>query len=184
MLRNGSDLGERALLRTVQVDAVSECLTDVLQREAEQRSAAGRTAADRLERVAAQGTALGHAIEAGRERVIGAVGRGQEAIKREAGQAEAYRKQLEESAAFVAQAAGAAAQARDGIRSRLLADAAELAGVSTGVDAARAGVESALVENSEASSLIELSEKQITVSSAPSALLSFLTACSCQNPSL
>jgi hypothetical protein len=172
MLRNGSDLGERALLRTVQVDAVSECLADVLRREAEKRSSAGQVAADRLDRVAEHSAELGHAIEAGRERVISSVARGQEASKREVGLAAASRKQLDECAAFVAQAAGAAAQARDDIRSRLRAEAAALAGVGAGVEAARVGVESALADSSAASSLIERSGKQITVGQY---LFNFLT---------
>jgi hypothetical protein len=164
MLRNGSDLGERALLRTVQVDAVSECLTDVLRRDAEQRSSAGRAVVDRLDQVAAHSAVLGHAIETGRERVIDTITRGQEATQCEAVLAATCKKQLDECVVFVTQAAGAAAQARDGIRSKLRADAVELTGLGVGVDAARAEIESALVENCEANRLIEQSGKQILVS--------------------
>ena len=163
LLRNTSELGEQALVGTGQLDAVNECFVDSLRAEAEDRGAAGQAAVERLDKVVAHSAALGQAIEAGRERVLGALSTGVDSAQRQAELEAACRRQLDECAAFVAQAAKTAAQARDSIRRRLRADAAELAGVGAGIDSARNEIQGALAHGSKANEKIMFTERHLQV---------------------
>jgi hypothetical protein len=162
-MRNTSDLGEQALVGTGQLDAVNECFVDSLRAEGADRSAAGQAAVERLDKVVAHSAALGQAIEAGRERVLGALSTGADSAQRQAELEAACRRQLDDCAAFVSQAAITAAQARDGIRRRLRADAAELARVGAGIDSARNEIKGALAHGFKANEKIKFTEKHLEV---------------------
>jgi hypothetical protein len=163
-LRNGTDLGERALMGAGQLDAVSDCLADALRHESSERATAGATALEQLEKAASHGVALGRAVEAGRERVLGVLAETQSAAERQAGREGEVVRVLEECAEFVAQAAMAAAEVRDGARGRSLAEAAEAAAVGAGIAEAREGVEAALADNGEARRALEQTTRGISVS--------------------
>ena len=164
LLRNTSDLGERALLGTDKLDAVNDCFVNALKLQAEERRSSGNMAAEQIHKVAVQNAAIEDAIESGRDRIIGALTRGLDAAQRQGETETVYRRQLDECAVFISQAANTAAQSRDSIRSRLQAESAELADVGAGIDDARDGVEGAMMHNTQAQDVIERAEQHLAVS--------------------
>ena len=163
LLSEGSDLGERAVTESSRMDIVNDCLVDALRRHTEERSLAGNAAAQQLNKVSEHGALLDGRIEAGRDRVIGALSRSLDAAQRQQQLEGSYAKQLNECSAFMSSAVDQAAQARDSVYRQRREDAAALATVGAGISSARDELEGALKQNAQAQSVIDQTERQLTV---------------------
>ena len=163
LLNNGSDLGELAMTESSRMDIVNDCLVDALRLHTEERSVAGRAVAQQLSQVSEHGKLLDNRIEAGRDRVIGALSRGLDAAQRQQQLEGSYAKQLNECSAFMSSAVDKAAQARDSVYKQRTENAAELAAIGSGISSARVELEGALKQSDQARSVNDQTENQVTV---------------------